>query len=74
MQRSKSRDEAIANYARAVELREQLVAAEPKDESLKKDLDSLKADLEKLKSSRPVAKAAPADNGPTDGAAKPAEK
>ena len=34
----------------------------------------LKADLEKLKSSRPVAKAAPADNGPTDGAAKPAEK
>ncbi len=72
-QRSKSRDEAIANYTRAVELREQLAAGAPTDEALKKELESLKGDLERMKASRPAAKAAPAEKAAANDAAPPAE-
>ncbi len=73
LQRGKSRDEAIGSYTRAVELREQLAAAAPTDEALKRELESLKGDLERMKASRPAAKAAPTEKATANDAAPPAE-
>ncbi|MBI3840337.1 MAG: hypothetical protein HY288_20640 [Planctomycetia bacterium] len=61
---AKQLDEAAANYKRAVEVREQLVAANPDDKSLQQELTVIKRDLDKLKpaqaSNDPPAAAEPA--------------
>jgi predicted Zn-dependent protease len=55
-----ARDEAIANYTRAVELRQQLAAAAPENETFQKDLAIVQRDLEKLKAAPVAAKSSPA--------------
>lgn len=60
-----ARDDAIANYTRAVEIRQQLAAAAPDDAALQKDLATVQRDLEKLQAAAPAAaKAAPAADTP----------
>ncbi len=52
-------DKAIANYERAIVLREELAAAAPDDKTIEQDLKSAKRDLERLKTA-PAKPAAPA--------------
>jgi hypothetical protein len=56
-----ARDEAIANYTRALELREQLATVTPPDEAQKKEMASIQRDLERLKAAPVAVKAAPAE-------------
>ena len=53
-------DDAIADYKRAVEVRQQMVDANPKDKDLAKALAKAKSDLEKIE---------PAAETPKDAAA-----
>ena len=60
---AKQLDEAAANYKRAVEVREQLAAANPDDKTLQQDLTIAKRELDKLKPAQ-VSNDAPAVNPP----------
>jgi tetratricopeptide (TPR) repeat protein len=60
---AKQLDEAVANYQRAVEVREQLAAASPDDKARQQDLTIVKRELDKLKPAQ-VSNDAPAANPP----------
>jgi tetratricopeptide (TPR) repeat protein len=52
-------EEAMANYQRVIDLREQIVAANPDDTTRKSELTTAKRDLERLKATKPEKKAEP---------------
>jgi membrane protein involved in colicin uptake len=66
----KENEKAAANLKRAIEVREQLVAANPDDKALKQDLTTAQRDLERLEATPTASKEAPA----AQSAAPPAEK
>jgi hypothetical protein len=68
LQKDKQRDQAIANFKRAVEVRQQQVSAAPDDKTLQRELEKLKTELAKLESTPPPAAEAP----PAEPAAEPA--
>ncbi len=73
MQKSdKEIDKAAANLQRAVEIREQMAAANPDDKALQRELTTVKRDLEKLQSADAAGSAASADKAATPAADKDA--
>lgn len=52
-------EEAMANYQRVIDLREQIVAANPEDNTRKSELTTAKRDLERLKAAKPAKKEEP---------------
>jgi len=72
---------AKASYQKAIEIREQQIAASPDDKALASELETAKTELAKLPAveqaaapAEPAAEGAPADAAPAEAAAAPAEE
>lgn len=69
LQKESQRDQALTNYKRALEVRQQLASAAPDDQALQKEATRLKTEVEKFEASPPPA--APAAEPEPEPAAEP---